>query len=39
MFLIVNGYKIMTKKRESAFLEFLNRDYDYRMYSQLYRMF
>ena len=39
MFLIVNNYKIMTKKREGAFLEFLKRDYVYNQYNRLYQMF
>ena len=38
-FLSLHKYKVMTKKRAAAFLEFLNQNNTYNMYSELYRMF
>lgn len=38
-FLTLHNYKVLTKKRAAAFLEFLNQDNTYNMYNELYRMF
>ncbi len=38
-FLTLHNYKVMTKKRAAAFLEFLKQDNTYNMYNELYRMF
>ena len=38
-FLILHNYKILTKKRAAAFLEYLGQDYTYNIYNELYRMF
>ena len=38
-FLTLHNYKVLTKKRAAAFLEFLNKDNTYNMYNELYRMF
>ena len=38
-FLTLHNYKVMTKKRAAAFLEFLKQDNAYNMYNELYRMF
>ena len=38
-FLTLHNYKVMTKKRAVAFLEFLKQDNIYNMYNELYRMF
>lgn len=38
-FLTLYNYKVMTKKRVAAFLEFLKKDNMYNMYYELYRMF
>lgn len=38
-FLTLHNYKVLTKKRAAAFLEFLNQDNTYNMYYELYRMF
>ena len=38
-FLRTHNYKVMTKKRASAFLEYLKQDSVYNMYNELYRMF
>lgn len=39
VFLSINNYKVMTKKRLSAFLDFLKQDNTYNIYNELYRMF
>lgn len=39
VFLRVHNYKVMTKKRAAAFLEYLTQDTTYKMYNELYRMF
>ena len=39
VFLSVHNYKVMTKKRAAAFLEYLKKDNAYIMYNELYRMF
>ena len=39
VFLSVHNYKVMTKKRAAAFLEYLKQDNTYNMYNELYRMF
>lgn len=38
-FLTSHNYKVLTKKRAAAFLEFLNQDNTYNMYNELYRKF
>lgn len=38
-FLKLHNYKVMTKKRFAAFLEYLKQDNTYNMYNDLYRMF
>lgn len=38
-FLTSHCYKVMTKKRAAAFLEYLKQDNAYNMYNELYRMF
>ena len=38
-FLTLHNYKVMTKKRAAAFLEYLKKDNIYNMYNELYRMF
>lgn len=38
-FLTLHNYKVMTKKRAAAFLEYLKQDSTYKMYYELYRMF
>jgi hypothetical protein len=38
-FLTLHNYKVLTKKRAAAFLEFLNQNNTYNMYYELYRMF
>lgn len=38
-FLTLHNYKVMTKKRAAAFLEFLKQDSKYYLYNELYRMF
>lgn len=38
-FLTLHNYKVLTKKRAAAFLEFLKQDNTYNMYNELYRMF
>lgn len=38
-FLTLHNYKVMTKKRAAAFLEYLKKDNTYNMYNELYRMF
>ena len=38
-FLTLHNYKVMTKKRAAAFLEYLKQDNTYNMYNELYRMF
>lgn len=38
-FLTLHNYKVMTKKRAAAFIEFLKQDRTYNMYNELYRMF
>lgn len=38
-FLTLHNYKVLTKKRAAAFLEFLNQNKTYNMYYELYRMF
>ena len=38
-FLTLRNYKVLTKKRVAAFLEFLKQDNTYNMYYELYRMF
>ena len=38
-FLTLHDYKVLTKKRAAAFLEFLNQDNTYNMYNELDRMF
>lgn len=38
-FLTLHNYKVMTKKRSAAFLEFLKQDNAYNIYNDLYRMF
>lgn len=39
VFLRVHNYKVMTKKRAAAFLEYLKQDFTYKMYNELYKMF
>ena len=39
VFLTLHNYKVMTKKRSAAFLEFLKQDCTNNMYNELYRMF
>ena len=39
VFLSLHNYKVMTKKRAAAFLEYLKQDDTYKMYNELYRMF
>lgn len=38
-FLTLHNYKVLTKKRTAAFLEFLNQNNAYNMYNELFRMF
>lgn len=38
-FLTLHNYKVLTKKRAAAFLEFLNQDNTYNMYNELYQKF
>lgn len=38
-FFTIYNYKVMTKKRYAAFLEYLKEDNTYNMYKELYRMF
>ena len=38
-FFTLHNYKVLTKKRAAAFLEFLNQNNTYNMYYELYRMF
>ncbi len=38
-FFSIYNYKVMTKKRAAAFLEYLEEDNTYNMYKELYRMF
>lgn len=38
-FLTLHNYKVLTKKRAAAFLEYLKQDTTYNMYNELYRMF
>lgn len=38
-FLTLHDYKVLTKKRAAAFLEFLKQDNTYNMYNELYKMF
>lgn len=39
VYLSVHNYKVMTKNRAAAFLEYLKQDNTYNMYNELYRMF
>lgn len=39
VFLSVHNYKVMTKKRAAAFLEYLKKDNEYNMYNELLKMF
>lgn len=38
-FLALHNYKVMTKKRAAAFLEYLNEDNEYNTYNELLKMF
>lgn len=38
-FLTLHNYKVLTKKRAAAFLEYLKQDSTYNMYYELYRLF
>lgn len=38
-FLNLHNYKLMTKKRAAAFLEYLKKDNTYNLYNELYGMF
>lgn len=38
-FLTLHNYKVMTKKRAAAFLEYLKQNNTYNMYNELYKMF
>lgn len=38
-FKALNGYKVITKKRASEFVMYLNQDKEYMMYNTLYGMF
>lgn len=38
-FLTLHNYKVMTKKRAAAFLEYLKQNNTYNMYNELYYMF
>ena len=38
-FLSLDNYKVLTKKRASAFMEYLLKDSDYYILRQLYKMF
>lgn len=39
VFLSVHNYKVMTKKRAAAFLEYLEKDNEYNIYNELLKMF
>lgn len=39
VFLSMHDYKVMTKKRAAAFLEYLEKDNEYNMYNELLKMF
>lgn len=39
MFLSVHNYKVMTKKRSAAFLEYLDEEHEYNTYNELLKMF
>lgn len=39
VFLSIHNYKVMTKKRSAAFLEYLNEDNEYNTYNELFKMF
>lgn len=39
VFLSIHNYKVMTKKRSAAFLEYLNEDNEYNTYNELLKMF
>lgn len=39
VFLSIHNYKVMTKKRAAAFLEYLKEDNEYNMYNELLKMF
>lgn len=39
VFLSIHNYKVMTKKRAAAFLEYLKEDNEYNMYHELLKMF
>ena len=39
VFLSLHNYKVMTKKRAAAFLEYLEEDNEYNMYKELFKMF
>lgn len=39
VFLSVNNYKVLTKKRAAAFSEYLKNDKNYNMYNDLLKMF
>lgn len=38
-FFALHNYKVMTKKRATAFLEFLKKDNEYNIYNELLKMF
>lgn len=38
-FLSIHNYKVMTKKRAVAFLEYLKKDNEYNLYNELLKMF
>lgn len=38
-FLTLHNYKVMTKKRAAAFLEYLKQNNTYNMYNEIYKMF
>lgn len=39
VFLSMHDYKILTKKRAAAFLEYLEKDKEYNIYNELLKMF
>lgn len=39
VFLSVNNYKVMTKKRAAVFIKYLEKDEGYKLYNELLKMF
>lgn len=39
VFLSAHNYKVMTKKRAAAFIEYLKEDNEYNIYNELFKMF